>query len=148
MRPGKGNQQGRISRPPQLNLMEDFFMSETAQFKAPTDTAVRVHRREFLCLAPSAALASSIPLGVTLPRPSGNQVSIREALAALWDHSGEGSGSIIKPSTAERLDSFISGCNVGLISASQSGLTTDVNQGRSARLWAYIWPRFGSIGPL
>ena len=77
--------------------------------------------------------------------PSGNQVSIREALAALWDHSAEGSGSIIKPSTAERLDSFVSGCNVGLISASRSDLTMDVNQGRCARLWAYIWPRFGSI---
>ena len=120
-------------------------MSETTQFKAPTASAVRVHRREFLCLAPSAALASSIPLGITLPRPSGNQVSISEALAALWDHSGEGSGSIIKPSTAERLDSFVSGCNVGLISASRSDLTMDVNQGRCARLWAYIWPRFGSI---
>ena len=24
----------------------------------------------------------------------------------------------------------------------------DVNQGRSARLWVYIWPRFGSIGSL
>ena len=81
-------------------------MSKTTQFKAPTDTGARVHRREFLCLAPSAALASSIPLGVTLPRPSGNQVSISEALAALWDHSEEGFASIIKPSTAERLDGF------------------------------------------
>ena len=41
--------------------------------------------------------------------------------------------------------SLFSGCNVGLISASRSDLTTDVNQGRGARLWAYIWPRFGSI---
>ena len=120
-------------------------MSEITQFKAPTDTAARVHRREFLCLAPSAALASSIPLGITLPRPSGNQVSIGEALAALWDHSGEGSGSIIKPSTAERLDSFISGCNVGLISASRSDLTMEENQRRWVELCAYIWPRFGSI---
>ena len=106
---------------------------------------MRVHRREFLCLAPSAALASSIPLGAALPRLSGKQVSIGEALAALWDHAGEGSGSIIKPSTAERLDSFVSGCNVGLISASRSDFPMNVNQGRSARLWAYIWPRFGSI---
>ena len=128
-----------------VQLMEDFFMSKTTQFKAPTDAAARVHRREFLCLAPSAALASSIPLGVTLPRLSGNQVSIREALAALWDHSGEGSGSIIKPSTAERLDSFISGCNVGLISASRSDLTMEVNQRRCVGLWSDIWPRFGSI---
>ena len=81
-------------------------MSEITQFKAPTASAARVHRREFLCLAPSAALASSMPLGVTLPRPSGNPVSISEALAALWDHSEEGSGSIIKPSTVERLESF------------------------------------------
>ena len=43
-------------------------MSKTTQFQAPTDTA-KVHRREFLCLAPSAALASSIPLGITSPRP-------------------------------------------------------------------------------
>ena len=70
---------------------------------------------------------------------------LTQVLAALWDHSGEGSGSIFKPSTAERLDSFASGCNVGLISASRSGLTMDVNQGRGSNLWAYIWPRFGSI---
>ena len=120
-------------------------MSTTTQFKAPTASAARVHRREFLCLAPSAALASSMPLGMTLPRPSGNQVSLREALAALWDHSGEGSGSIIKPSTAERLDSFASGCNVGLISASRSDLTMEVNKPPMGELYAYIWPRFGSI---
>ena len=78
-------------------------MSETTQLKAHTGTAAIVHRREFLCLAPSAALASSMPLGINSSRPSGNSVSISEALAALWDHSGEGSGSIIKPSTAERL---------------------------------------------
>ena len=65
-----------------------------------------------------------------MPRPSGNQVSIGEALAALWDHSGEGSGSIIKPSTAERLDGLFAGCNVGLISASRSEFTVDVNQRR------------------
>ena len=64
-------------------------MSENTQVQ---DAAI--HRREFLCLAPSAALASSIPLGVTLPRPSGNHLSLSEALAALWDHSAEGSGSI------------------------------------------------------
>ena len=117
-------------------------MSEMAQFKAPTDTAARVHRREFLCLAPAAVLASSIPLGAT--RPSGNQLSIREALIVLWDLS-EGSGSIIKPRTADRLDSFVSGCNVGLISASRSDLTLEENQRRWKELWAYIWPRFGSI---
>jgi hypothetical protein len=88
-------------------------MSKTPQIQIREGTGPTVQRREFLCLAPAAALASSIPLGVT--RPSGNQVSIREALAALWDQSGEGSGSIIKPSTAERLDGFISGCNAGLI---------------------------------
>ena len=44
-----------------------------------------VHRRQFLRLAPSAALASSIPIGVTLPWSSSNQVSIGEALAALWN---------------------------------------------------------------
>jgi hypothetical protein len=118
-------------------------MSETAQAQARADTRAGIHRREFLSIAPSAALASSIPLGV--PRPSGSHISLREALAALWDHSGEGSGCIIKPSTAERLDSLFSGCNVGLISASRSDLTMDVNQGRCARLWAYIWSRFGSI---
>ena len=120
-------------------------MAETILFKAPTDTGKRVHRREFLCLAPSAALASSIPLAVAVPRPSGNQVSIGEALAALWDHSGEGSGSIVESSTAERLDGLFAGCNVGLISASRSEFTVDVNQRRCVGLWAYIWPRFGSI---
>ena len=124
--------------------MEDFFISKVTRSQTRAPIAA-VHRREFLCLAPSAALAASIPLGINAPRSSGNQVSIGEALAALWNHSGEWSGSIIKPSTAERLDSFISGCNVGLISASRSGLMMDVNQGRCARLWAYIWPRFGSI---
>ena len=119
-------------------------MSETPTQAGRADKAT-LHRREFLCLAPSAALASSMPLGVTLPRPSGNPVSIGEALAALWDHSEEGSGSIIKPSTVERIESFTSGCNMGLISASRSGLTMDVNQGRCARLSAYTWPRFGSI---
>ena len=117
-------------------------MSDATQFKAP---AAGVHRREFLCLAPSAALASSMPLGMASSQPSGNQVSISQALAALWDHSGEGSGSIIKPRTAERLDSFVSGCNVGLISASRSDLTLEKNQRRCAKLWADIWPRFGSI---
>ena len=34
---------------------------------------------------------------------------------------------------------------MGLISACRSGLTMDVNQGRCAELWSYIWPRFGSI---
>ena len=120
-------------------------MSKTTQFKARTDTVVRVHRREFLCLAPSAALASSMPLAITLPRPSGNQVSISQALAALWDHPREGSGTIIKPSTAERLESFVSGCNVGLISASRSDLTLEENQRRCVGLWSDIWPRFGSI---
>ena len=118
-------------------------MSKTPQIQIREGTGPTVQRREFLCLAPAAALASSIPLGVT--RPSGNQVSIREALAALWDHSGEGSGSIIKPSTAERLESFISGCNVGLISASRSELTLEENQRRCVGLWSDIWPRFGSI---
>ena len=120
-------------------------MPETTQFKAPTASAVRVHRREFLCLAPSAALASSIPLEITVPRPSVNYLSIGEALGALWNGPENGFASIIKLSTIERIESFTSGCNVGLISASRSGLTTDVNQGRSARLWAYIWPRFGSL---
>jgi hypothetical protein len=62
-------------------------MSDTTQFKVPTASVAAVHRREFLCLAPSAALASSIPLGVTLPR-SGDQISIGGALTV----------------TAERLD--------------------------------------------
>lgn len=119
-------------------------MSKSTQFKAPTDIAARVHRREFLCLAPSAALAASIPLGANLPRPSGNQVSIGEVLAALWNHP-EGSASIIKPSTAERLDSFVSGRNVGLISASRSDLTLEENQRRGVGLWSDIWPRFGSL---
>ena len=116
-------------------------MSETTEVQA----RAAIHRREFLCLAPAAALASSIPLGVNSPRPSPNPVSISQALIALWDHSEEGSASIIKPRTAERLDSFVSGCNVGLISASRSDLTLEENQGRCARLWAFIWPRFGSV---
>ena len=120
-------------------------MPKTAQNQASSDTKARVHRREFLCLAPSAALASSMPLGVTLPRPSGNPVSIGEALVALWDHQNEGFGSVIKPSTAGRLESFISGCNVGLISASRSDLTLEENQRRCVGLWSDIWPRFGSI---
>lgn len=120
-------------------------MSKTAQLKAPTAFPATVHRREFLCLAPAAALASSIPLAVTVPRPSGNQVSIGEALAALWNDPEDRSASIIKPSTAERLDGFISGSNAGLISASRSGLPMDVNRGRSAGLSSYIWPRFGYI---
>jgi hypothetical protein len=70
-------------------------MSENTQFKAPTDTAARVHRREFLFLAPSAALASSIPPGLAWPRPLPNPISISDSLIALWDHSGEGSGSIL-----------------------------------------------------
>jgi hypothetical protein len=94
-------------------------MSETTQFKAPTDTAARVHRREFLCLVPSAVMASSLPLGMSSPGPSRNLASISEALAALW-RGPDDSAFIIKPSTAERLDGFVSGCNVGLISASRS----------------------------
>jgi hypothetical protein len=125
--------------------MEDFFVSKLTEFKAPADTAARPHRREFLCLAPSAFLASSIPLGPTLPRHSGNEVSIGEALAALWDHAGEGFGSIIKPSTVERIETFTSGCNVGLISASRSDLTMEVNSRRSVDLYSSIWPRFGSF---
>ena len=120
-------------------------MPKTAQTQTSSDIRATVHRREFLWLAPSAALASSIPLGITLPRPLGNHVSIGEALAALWDHSGEGSGFIIKPSTAERLEGFISGCNVGLISASRSDLTLEENQRRCVGLWSDIWPRLGSI---
>ena len=84
------------------------------------------------------------PATIPLPRPSGNHVSIGGVLAALWNHP-EGSASIIKPSTAERLDSFASGRNVGLISASRSGVTMDVNTRRWVELYAYIWPRFGSI---
>ena len=84
-------------------------MSETTQFKAPTASVATVHRRDFLCLAPSAALASSIPLGFTLPRPSPNSVSISQALAALWDNPEEGSVSVVKPSSAERIDTFAAG---------------------------------------
>jgi hypothetical protein len=120
-------------------------MPKLTPVQARTPKHAAVHRREFLCLAPAAALASSIPLGITSPRRSGNHLSIGEALAALWDHPEEGSASVVKPSTAERLDSLFSGCNVGLISASRSEFTTDVNQGRCASLWAYIWRRFGSI---
>ena len=115
-------------------------MSETTQFKAPKGTAARVHRREFLCIAPSAVPASSIPLGL----PCRDLQAIRSALAALWDQE-EGSGSIIKPTTAERLDSFVSGCNAGLISASRSDLILEENQRRCVGLWSDIWPRFGSI---
>jgi hypothetical protein len=77
--------------------------------------------------------------------PLGNHVTITEALAALWGHSAGVSGSIIKPSTAERLDGLISGCNVGLISASRCNFPMNVNRGRSERLWPYIWGRFGCI---
>ena len=116
-------------------------MFETTHVQA----RAKVQRREFLCLAPSAAVASSLLLGLAPPRPSRNLVSFGEALAALWDHSGERSGSIIKPSTAERLDCLLTGCNVGLISASRSDLTTEVNSRRWLELFAYVWPRFGSI---
>ena len=108
-------------------------------------TRATVHRREFLCLAPHAALASSISLGATLPRASGNQVSIGEALAALWNGPEDGSASIIKPSTVERIESFTSGHNVGLISASRSDVTTEVNSRRWVDLYSYVWPRFGSL---
>jgi hypothetical protein len=77
--------------------------------------------------------------------PLDHQVSIGEALAALWNGPEDGFASIIKPSTAERLDSFASGCNVGLISASRSDLTLEENQRRCVGLWSDIWPRFGSI---
>ena len=116
MRPRKWQLRGEDKRSSSVETDGGLFHVRDASIQSPYRHTAKVHRREFLCLAPSAALASSIPLGVTSPRPSGNQVSIREALAALWDHSEEGSGSIIKPSTAERIESFISGCNVGLIS--------------------------------
>jgi hypothetical protein len=115
-------------------------MSKTAQTLGSSEIGARIHRREFLCLAASAALASSMPLGVTLPRPSGSEISIGDTLAALWK---EGFASVIKPSTVERIESFTSGCNVGLISASRSDLTMHVNQRRWVNLYAYIWPRFG-----
>ena len=68
-----------------------------------------------------------------------------QAMAALWNGPEDRSASIIKPSTVERLESFTSGCNVGLISASRSDLTMEVNSRRWVDLYAYIWPRFGSL---
>ena len=122
---------GEEHGPPQFKLLEDFFMSKILNPSSASCNA-RLHRREFLCITPSAVVASFIPLespAATLTQ-SGQH---RGGLAALWDHSGDGSGSIIKPSTVERLDGLFSGCNVGLISASRSEFTMDVNQGRGAR---------------
>ena len=118
-------------------------MPKAAQIQASSDPSARVHRREFLCLAPSAALASTIPLGLTSPRPARNLVSIGEALNALWNGPEDRSASIIKPSTIWRLDGFTFYPNVGLISASRSDLTAEENDRRAAELFAYIWPRFG-----
>jgi hypothetical protein len=52
--------------------------------QARTHPSPKVHRREFLCLAPSAALISSISLEITPPRPSPNPISISDGLIALW----------------------------------------------------------------
>jgi hypothetical protein len=119
-------------------------MSKMAQARTSSNARATVHRREFLCLAPAAAVASTIPLGINLPLPSANEVSIGEALTALWNSPQDGL-SIIKPSTVERIESFTSGCNVGLISASRSDLTAEVNSRRGVDLYSYIWPRFGSL---
>jgi hypothetical protein len=107
-----------------------------------------VHRREFLLIAPSVVIASSIPAGIAssraTPKPS-PWISISENLAALWDHPDAGSVSVVKPSSAERIDTLVSGCNVGLISASRSDLTAEENQRRGVDIYSDIWPRFWSI---
>ena len=72
-------------------------------------------------------------------------MSIGEALAALWNGPADGSASIIKLSTIQRIENFTSGSNVGLISVSRSDLTEDENRRRWVELYAYIWPRFGSL---
>ena len=72
-------------------------------------------------------------------------MSIGETLAALWNGPEDVCASIIKPSTVKRIENFTSGSNVGLISASRSDLTMDENKRRWVELYAYIWPRFGSL---
>ena len=100
-------------------------MSETSQVRTPKDPGVRLTRRKVLCVGPSALIATAMP--------------------AVWHPAEAVSASVVKPSSAERIDAFVSGCNVGLISASLSDLTLEENQRRCSGLWPEIQRRFGSI---
>jgi hypothetical protein len=88
--------------------------------RAFKDPVVSVTRRKFVCAAPSSLIASAMP--------------------AAWHPA-----SVVKPSSAERIDTFVSGRNIGLISASRADLTREENRRRSTELWTDILRRLGSI---
>jgi hypothetical protein len=144
MRPGKGNQEGRATRSSSARSDGGFFHVRAHSFQSLYSLCGEGPPARIPMPCAVCALASSIPFGLTSLRPSRNQVSLGEALAALWNGPKD-SPSILKPSTVERLENFTSGYNVGLISASRSDLTMEVNSRRWVELYAYIWPRFSSL---
>ena len=121
-------------------------MSTTSHSQTPGAANATVHRRELLLFMPSVAIASAMPHGSVSSRPAiSNLVNVRESLLALWEHPETASPSVVRPSSAERIDALVSGHNVGLIRASRSDLASDENQRRCVGLWSEIRHRFGSI---
>ena len=122
-------------------------MSTTSHSQTPGAANATVHRRELLLFMPSVAIASAMALGSVSSRPpTSNWATGRESVLALWEHrETTSSPSVVKPSSAERIDALVSGHNVGLISASGSDLTLEENQRRCSGLWSELQHRYGSI---